>query len=119
MARTIPKDISIMKNAANSMSAKILIIDDIPANLNLLRKTLESFGLRVIAVPSGVHALEIVVRTQPDLILLDIMMPDMDGFETCRRLKANPETAEIPVIFITAKDEIESLIEGFDAGGVD
>ncbi|MBI1925294.1 sigma-54-dependent Fis family transcriptional regulator [Candidatus Poribacteria bacterium] len=108
-----------MEGVADAMNAKILIVDDIPANLNLLAGHLESFGYRVVAVPSGVRALEIVERTQPELILLDIMMPEMDGFETCRRLKANPTTADIPVIFITAKDEIESLIEGFSVGGVD
>ncbi len=64
-------------------------------------------------------ALQIVEQTQPDLILLDIMMPEMDGFETCRRLKANPAAAHIPVIFITARDEMESLVEGFLVGGVD
>ena len=107
------------QNHLDKTNAKILIVDDRPDNLNLLRKNLESFGYLVVAVPSGVGALEIVERTQPNLILLDIIMPEMDGFETCRRLKANPATAEIPVIFITAKDEISSLIEGFEVGGVD
>ena len=110
---------AIIKESINAQNAKILIVDDIPANLNLLSHNLESQGYRVVAVPSGVVALQIVERVQPDLILLDIMMPEMDGFETCRRLKANPDTAEIPVIFITARDEMESLLEGFSVGGVD
>ena len=108
-----------MSDSIDAKNAKILIVDDFPANLNLLGQTLESAGYKVVAVPSGTHALQIAARTEPDLILLDVMMPEMDGFETCRRLKANPSTAEIPVIFITAKDEIESLIEGFEVGGVD
>ena len=98
---------------------RILIVDDIPSNLNLLRETLEREGYNIIAAPSGAVALELAARTQPALILLDIMMPEMDGFETCRRLKAEKSTVEIPVIFITAKDETESLVEGFSAGGVD
>ena len=101
----------------DSINVKILIVDDFPANL--LSQNLESQNYKVVAVPSGVIALQIVERTQPDLILLDIMMPEMDGFETCRRLKANSATAEIPVIFIAARDEMESLLEGFSVGGVD
>jgi len=108
-----------MRNQVDAKSAKILIVDDIPGNLNLLSQNLESQGYRVVAVPSGVVALQVVEQTQPDLILLDIVMPEMDGFETCRRLKANPATAHIPVIFITARDEMESLVEGFLVGGVD
>ena len=103
----------------NLNSAEILIVDDIPANLNVLCQVIESEGYNVIAAPSGEVALQIAARVQPDLILLDIMMPGMDGFETCRRLKANQSTMDIPVIFITAKDETESLVEGFQVGGVD
>lgn len=101
------------------MSAEILIVDDIPNNLNLLCQTLESEGYNIIAAPSGEIALQIAAHTQPDLILLDIMMPGMDGFETCRRLKADKRLSDIPVIFITAKDETESVVEGFRVGGVD
>ena len=100
-------------------SAEILIVDDIPANLNLLRQALEPEGYNIIAAPSGEVALQIADRTQPDLILLDIMMPGMDGFETCHLLKSDKATADIPVIFITAKDEMESVVEGFEVGGVD
>ena len=103
----------------NNKKADILIVDDVPANLNLLCQALESEGYNVIAVPSGEVALKIAVPTPPDLILLDIMMPGLDGFETCRRLKAHATTADIPVIFITAKDEMESIVEGFQVGGVD
>jgi DNA-binding NtrC family response regulator len=107
------------KNRIESVKGDILIVDDTPSNLNLLRQTLEAFGYNVIAAPSGKVALQIATRTPPDLILLDVMMPGIDGFETCRRLKAEKTTADIPVIFITARDETESLVEGFQVGGVD
>ena len=106
-------------NPIDPMNAEILIVDDIPDNLNLLCQTLESEGYNIIAAPSGEIALQIVARIQPDLILLDIMMPGMDGFETCRRFKADKRLANIPVIFITARDETESVVEGFQVGGVD
>ena len=107
------------KDSIDLMSAEILIVDDIPANLNVLCQTLESEGYNIIAATSGESALQIAARSQPDLILLDIMMPGLDGFETCRRLKENKSLADIPVIFITAKHETESLVEGFQVGGVD
>ena len=107
------------RNAIDITNAKILIVDDIPANLNVLSQALETEGYKIVAAPSGKVALQIAHRTQPDLILLDIMMPHMDGFETCRRLKADTSTAGMPVIFITAKDETSSLVKGFAVGGVD
>ena len=106
-------------NSVVQKDSKILIVDDIPANLNVLCQALETEGYKIVAAPSGTVALQIAHRTQPDLILLDIMMPEMDGFETCRRLKAASSTAEIPVIFITAKDEMSSVVKGFEVGGVD
>ena len=96
------------QNQIRIKNAQILIVDDIPANLNVLWQTLESARYNVIAAPSGEVALSIATRTPPDLILLDIMMPGIDGFETCRRLKANAATADIPVIFITAHNEMTS-----------
>jgi CheY-like chemotaxis protein len=96
--------------------SKILIVDDLPANLDLLRKTLESKAYNISVAPSSEVALSIVRRAVPDLILLDVMMPGMDGFETCRRLKSNPTTADIPVILLTAKDEPDSVLEGFHVG---
>ena len=106
-------------NEEQAKQPQVLIVDDVPANLNLLRQALESEGYNVIAAPSGEIALQIVARAQPDLILLDVMMPGIDGFETCRRLKADKATADIPVIFITARDEAASIVEGFHAGGLD
>jgi len=114
------EEADIMKKELTApRTADILIVDDIPENLNLLCQTLESFGYNVIAVPSGKMALKIAARTPPDLIILDILMPEMDGFETCRRLKADKRLADIPVIFLTAKHETESLVAGFRVGGVD
>jgi len=107
------------QDECDKKKADILIVDDIPANLNVLCQALEPEGYNVIAAPSGEVALKIAAPTPPDLILLDIMMPGIDGFETCRRLKADATTADIPVIFITAKDEMESIVEGFQVGGVD
>ncbi|HTI98207.1 MAG TPA: sigma-54 dependent transcriptional regulator [Dongiaceae bacterium] len=98
---------------------KILLVDDVPANLTVLAAALEPEGYEIFAAASGATALQVAVKARPDLILLDIMMPGLDGLETCRRLQQAESTRAIPVIFITAKNEVESLVEGFQAGGVD
>jgi DNA-binding NtrC family response regulator len=105
--------------SVSASGPRILIVDDVPANLNLLSDALEPFGYTILAAPSGEIALGIAERAAPDLILLDVMMPEMDGYETCRRLKQRPETQHIPVIFITARDEPQSILQGFKAGGLD
>jgi sigma-B regulation protein RsbU (phosphoserine phosphatase) len=97
----------------------ILIVDDNPANLRLLTEILRERGFHSRAVTSGVRALASVELTLPDLILLDIRMPGMDGYEVCQRLKANPATREAPVIFISALDEITDKVKAFELGGVD
>ncbi len=97
----------------------ILLVDDSPANLRLLTQILSERGYRVRAVTSGPRALASVELTPPDLILLDIRMPDMDGYEVCRQLKANARSADIPVLFISALDEIGDKMRAFEAGGVD
>ncbi len=102
-----------------STQIKVLVVDDVPTNLDVLRQPLEQAGYRFLAVPSGEVALKVARHSQPDLILLDVLMPDMDGYEVCRRLKADPDLADIPVIFLTARDETEAVVEGFAAGGVD
>lgn len=107
------------KIAAPLRGAKILIVDDAPANLDLLAGILEPHGCTVLAAPSGEVALRIAAKADPDLVLLDILMPDPDGYETCRLLKADPETRDLPVLFISAKDESQSLVDGFNAGAVD
>jgi len=103
----------------NQTKATILIADDIPANLNLLRETLEPEGYKILGAPSGEIALQIAARVIPDLILLDVVMGGIDGFETCRRLKSEPSTADVPVVFITIKDKPQEIVKGFRAGGVD
>ncbi|MEN8724640.1 MAG: hybrid sensor histidine kinase/response regulator [Lentimonas sp.] len=98
---------------------KILVVDDQPINIKLLQSKLERQGMEVLVAYNGRECLSIVEKTIPDLILLDVMMPEMDGIETCRHLKAKPETAMIPVIFVTAKASKEGKLEGLDAGAVD
>jgi PleD family two-component response regulator len=97
----------------------ILIVDDAAANLRLLSQILSKYGYKVRAVTSGARAIEAARSSPPDLILLDIMMPDIDGFTTCSQLKANERTRDIPVIFISALDAMEEKIRAFTTGGVD
>ena len=97
----------------------ILIVDDNSANLGVLSDALSQAGFEVRVAKSGKMALERVKYALPDLILLDVMMPEMDGFETCRRLQANPETTQIPVIFMTALSDTANKVEGFQLGAVD
>ena len=97
----------------------ILLVDDTPENLKMLNAYLKEAGFRVAIAESGVEALQLADYAPPDLILLDVMMPDMDGFETCRRLKQNEVTKEIPVLFLTALTETIDKVRGFEVGGVD
>lgn len=97
----------------------ILIADDAPANLKVLSEILRLEGYKTRPVLNGTQALEMAALQQPDLILLDIMMPDINGYEVCRPLKANPELSEIPVIFISALSDTDSVIQAFAAGGID
>ncbi len=98
---------------------KVLIVDDQPINIKILQRKLERNGIDVLLAYNGVECLEVVSKTPPDLILLDVMMPEMDGIETCRRLRAMPETETIPVIFITAKSSRIDRLTGLDTGAVD
>ncbi len=98
---------------------KILVVDDQPINIKLLQRKLERQDMEVFVAYNGRECLNIVEENLPDLILLDIMMPEMDGIETCQHLKANPATETIPIIFITAKASKEGKLEGLDAGAVD
>ena len=101
------------------MNRTILVVDDIAANRNLLGATLEPKGYEVLLAPNGAAALKVAARARPNLILMDVNMPEMDGYEACRQLKTMPGLSEIPVIFITANDDPQSLVKGFQAGGVD
>ncbi|MBQ0961044.1 two-component system response regulator [Ideonella sp. 4Y11] len=98
--------------------ATLLVVDDTPANLNLLAGLLNSEH-RVKLANTGARALEIALREPPDLVLLDVMMPEMDGFEVCRRLKADARTRDVPVIFVTAMSQPEDEARGFEVGGAD
>lgn len=97
----------------------VLLVDDSPEALGFLTDALEQSGFSVLIATSGSAALAIVERISPDLILLDAVMPMMDGFETCRRLKANPTVAQVPVIFMTGLTETEHVVHALDSGGVD
>ncbi|TLD69996.1 sigma-54-dependent Fis family transcriptional regulator [Phragmitibacter flavus] len=97
----------------------ILIVDDHPANLDVLTQTLEPVGFHVLAVPNGEIALRVAERAKPDLIMLDVVMPEFNGFDVCEMLKKNPATRDIPVIFLSARNETRTLVKGFQAGGVD
>ena len=97
----------------------ILLVDDTPDNLRMLSKILIAHGYKVRAVTSGAHALEAAQANPPDLILLDIMMPEMSGYEVCERLKADAPTRDIPIVFISALGAMEDKVNAFAVGGVD
>ena len=97
----------------------VLIVDDVPENLSILHTLLDESGYTVLVATDGTSALDRVRRLPPDLILLDAIMPGLDGFETCQRLKSNIDTRNIPVMFMTGLSETEHILRGFQAGGVD
>lgn len=103
---------------AETARATVLLVDDVPANLSLLSSILcEDY--RIQLATNGAKALELVATSAPDLILLDVMMPEMDGHEVCRRLKSNPDTRDIPVIFVTAQNQVEDEELGLTLGAMD
>jgi signal transduction histidine kinase len=97
----------------------VLIVDDNPKNLQVLGTLLRKTDCNLAAALSGKQALNTIEKVKPDLILLDVMMPEMDGHEVCRRIKSNKETSHIPVIFLSAKSETEDVVSGFELGAVD
>ena len=97
----------------------ILTVDDTPANIRLLTHYLEKQGYRVITAEDGFEGFKAAIQYHPDLVLLDVMMPDTDGYEVCELLKAEEETKDIPVVFLTAKTEVEDRIKGFELGAAD
>lgn len=99
--------------------SRILIIDDIPDNIKVVGTILYEKGYEITIAGSGEEALTLIADDPPDLILLDVMMPYMDGYETCRRIKGDPHTRDIPVIFMSARSETVDVLEGFQVGGVD
>lgn len=112
-------DVSMALDSSIITSATILIVDDTPNNLQVLFSYLETAGFRVLLAEDGVSAIQIAQTQNPDLILLDVLMPDIDGFATCSRLKSQAATREIPVIFLTALSETVNKVQGFKLGGVD
>ena len=106
-------------NSENSYSGKIAIVDDNPDNLKVLYTYLKSVGFEVLVAEDGFAGIEVVKNSQPEIILLDVMMPGIDGFEVCRRLKSDPTSQHIPVIFLTALSETVDKLTGFRVGGVD
>lgn len=111
---TIQQEILIRNNAF-----RVLIVDDVPENIQILVHLLNEKGLKVNYAESGIKALKAIKNNIPDLILLDVSMPGMDGFEVCEKLKKDPLTADIPVIFLTAKVDQEDVINGLEKGAVD
>jgi CheY-like chemotaxis protein len=106
---TSKKGISAMPNTVESTQARLLIVDDKTANLDLLREMLAPLGHEIFFATSGAKALSIAASVLPDLVLLDVMMPGMDGFETCRRFKQDEALGEIPIIFVTARTRSADL----------
>ncbi len=104
---------------SNDAAEAILLVDDNPTNLQLLFETLDGRGYKLLIAKDGNAALSIARKAGPNLILLDIMMPEIDGYEVCRQLKADPETAEIPVIFLSALTDTKDKVQGLDLGAVD
>jgi adenylate cyclase len=104
---------------SNDATEAILLVDDNPTNLQLLFETLDGRGFKLLVAKDGNTALTIARRAFPNLILLDIMMPEIDGYEVCRQLKADPATAEIPIIFLSALTDTKDKVQGLDMGAVD
>jgi two-component system cell cycle response regulator len=101
------------------MSARVLVVDDVPANVKLLEARLSAEYFDVTSASNGTEALAIAERGECDIVLLDVMMPDMDGFEVCRRLKSNPGTHHVPVVMVTALDQPSDRVRGLEAGADD
>jgi DNA-binding response OmpR family regulator/DNA-binding CsgD family transcriptional regulator len=97
----------------------VLVVDDSPETLSMITDALEETGMTVLVATEGAQAIEMLDRVTPDVILMDAVMPGLDGFETCRKLKQTKSAAHVPVIFMTGLTETEHIVKGFDAGGVD
>ena len=97
----------------------VLVVDDLPGTLGLLNEALEAAGYTVLLAQSALFALSVIERVTPDIILIDAIMPGMDGFALCRIMKRNPALSAVPIIFMTGLTESEHVVRGFEAGGVD
>ncbi|MDX2228872.1 MAG: PleD family two-component system response regulator [Leptolyngbyaceae cyanobacterium bins.349] len=109
----------LMTKALPTGKGTVLVVDDISENLDLLHRILSRKGFRVVLAESGQAALTLIRQHRPDVIILDVCMPQMDGYEVCQQLKEDPETKDIPVIFVSALDEVVDKIKAFKTGGVD
>jgi adenylate cyclase len=101
------------------MKERILVVDDAPENIQAISTILRDQGYQVLVATDGQRALDVLAKVRPDLLLLDVIMPGVDGYEVCRRIKASPQLAEIPIIFLTGKTETEDIVRGFEVGAVD
>src|SRR4030066_822732 len=101
------------------MGEKILIVDDDLDTLRLVGLMLQHQGYRIVGASSGIQAIALSQGDKPDMVLLDIMMPDMDGYEVARKLRSDPATSSIPIIMFTAKTQVDDKVEGFEAGADD
>ena len=120
MVNDFQPTVAVVENEEfDPQAGRVLIVDDNPTNLGVLSDVLDQAGWEVSIAKSGQKALDRVPLVQPDLILLDVMMPGINGFETCERLKADPTTREIPVIFMTALADVGSKVKGLELGAVD
>jgi signal transduction histidine kinase len=111
-------DVSLERDPAGDRG-RILLVEDSPINIQALAAVLREAGYHLHVVTTGVQALDALTRVRPDLILLDVMMPEIDGFETCRRIKASREWREIPIIFLTSRSATDDIVRGFELGAVD
>ena len=102
-----------------SLADVVLIVDDVPDNLSVLHDALDESGYTVLVATNGEAAIQRAAQALPDIVLLDAVMPGMDGFEVARRLKARPDTAHIPIVFMTGLTDTEHVVRAFQAGGVD
>jgi len=125
-SKAVPRTTTQVTNAARTSKSDdtlradvVLIVDDTIYNLEILFATLQAAGFTVLVAQDGVSALAKAEYAEPDIILLDILMPGMDGFEVCRKLKGNRKTKDIPILFMTALDNPENILKGFELGGVD
>src|SRR5260221_469261 len=101
------------------MTGRVLVVDDVPANVKLLEARLSAEYFAVLTASSGAQALEILRSERVDVVVLDVMMPSMDGFEVCRRIKSAPKTMHVPVVMVTALDQTSDKVQGLEAGADD
>ena len=116
MAETPADRSAVTSEEVNFADSKILVIDDNEQNLELLVAYLDTLGCKVTTAPDGIEGLAKIQREPPDLILLDVMMPRMSGFEVCRKLKSDPATRDIPIIMVTALNELGDIERGVESG---